>query len=84
MKHLYFVIGFFLTGAAIFLTRFAFTGSVEGASIHNRKDYLLKLVDWLFTFDVPVVSVLWYSGLIIILLGLRYALFANKRKHNLS
>jgi bacteriorhodopsin len=64
-------IGLILMASAMFMLRVTLAGSIERASTDGIIEYVIKFVDWLFTFDVPAISFVWFAGLIFAGIGLK-------------
>jgi len=63
------VFGTVLTANALFWLRFTFAGSTEREMFDAGVSPVWLGMDWLFTFDIPSISVTWYAGLICLLIG---------------
>ena len=65
-------------GYAILGVLVAFAGSNEKEMFENGVSPLWLGVDWLFTFDIPEISMEWYGGIFCTVLGV--FLMLKKRK----
>ncbi len=77
-RFLLLIAGLFLMIWAVFEVYVTFSGSEEREMFEEGGSRILKGLDWLFTFDIAVISLHWYAGLICLILGL-FSVFKKKK-----